>query len=211
MAGLRQFRLISSTFAAGVIILVPMVITAQALWWLFSFIDNFSGPLAQRLFQRELPGLGFVTTLAVVFLIGLLFSRGPLRRLLDGFEDVIEHVPFVGVVYVTIKKVFVGFGDMQARQAFKRFVLTRLPGRTTPGFLTGSFTAREEGGSERLLCTVYIPTNHLWFGDIVVVPAEDVLETDLSVEDGISMILSAGAAAPEVISYCTTKSAKSTS
>ena len=51
----------------------------------------------------------------------------------------------------------------------------------------------------RELCTVYIPTNHLYVGDVVVLPTEDVLETDLSVEDGISLILSAGAAVPERI------------
>ncbi len=48
----------------------------------------------------------------------------------------------------------------------------------------------------RELCTVYIPTNHLYVGDVVVLPPSDVLETDLSVEDGISLILSAGAALP---------------
>jgi uncharacterized membrane protein len=48
-------------------------------------------------------------------------------------------------------------------------------------------------------CTVYIPTNHLYVGDVVVIPACDVIETDLSIEDGISLLLSAGASVPSTL------------
>ena len=190
------FRGIRNKFVAGLIILVPIVITVQALWWLFVLVDDFARPLALALVDREIPGIGFITTVVVVFAAGLLFSAGPLKWLLDGFEEVVEHVPLVGVVYGTIKKVFEGFGTFRSRGAFKRFVLARMPGRTTPGFLTGNFTLERSDGTRQLLCTVYVPTNHLYVGDIVVLPVEDVIETDLSVEDGISLILSAGVAVP---------------
>ena len=192
-------RGIRNKFVAGLIILVPIVITAQALRWLFIFVDEFSRPLALALIQREIPGIGFITTVVVVFVAGLLFSVGPLKWLLDSLEEVIEHIPLVGVVYGTIKKVFEGFGTLRSRDAFKRFVLARMPGRTTPGFLTGSFTLERNDGTSESLCTVYIPTNHLYVGDVVVLPAHDVIETDLSIEDGISLILSAGVAVPDEI------------
>jgi uncharacterized membrane protein len=105
-------------------------------------------------------------------------------------------VPLVGTVYGTTKKVLAGFGNAQEQSAFQRFVLARLPGRTTPGFLTGSFSLERLDGSTQQLCTVYVPTNHLYVGDVVVLPVEDVLQTDLSVEDGVSLILSAGASVP---------------
>ncbi len=189
-------RGIRNKFVAGLIILVPIVITVQALWWLFGFVDEFSRPLALALVKREIPGIGFITTVVVVFAAGLLFSAGPLKWLLDSLEEVIEYIPLVGVVYGTIKKVFEGFGALRSRGAFKRFVLARMPGRTTPGFLTGSFTLERSDGTSQFLCTVYIPTNHLYVGDVVVLPVDDVIETDLSVEDGISLILSAGVAVP---------------
>ena len=50
------------------------------------------------------------------------------------------------------------------------------------------------------MCTVYVPTNHLYVGDVVVLPVTDVIETDLSVEDGVSLMLSAGASVPQVVS-----------
>ncbi len=193
------FRGIRNKFVAGLIILVPIVITVQALWWLFIFVDDFASPLALALVDREIPGIGVVTTIVVVFAAGLLFSAGPLKWLLDGLEEIIEHIPLVGVIYGTIKKVFEGFGTLRSRGAFQRFVLARMPGRTTPGFLTGNFTLQRSDGTSQSLCTVYVPTNHLYVGDIVVLPVEDVIETDLSVEDGISLILSAGVAVPDEI------------
>lgn len=192
-------RLIRNKFIAGLIILIPIVITVKALWWLFHYIDGLARPVSVLLTGREIPGAGFATTIAVVLLTGIFFSAGPLRRLLESLEDVLESVPFAGSVYGTIKKVLEGFGNPKARSAFQCFVLARLPGRTTPGFLTGAFILRRQDGTVASYCTVYVPTNHLYVGDVVVLPASDVIETDLSVEDGISVILSAGAAVPAEI------------
>jgi len=192
-------RVVRNKFVAGLIILVPIVITVQALWWLFIFLDEFAGPYVARWIKQEIPGLGVIATIVVVFATGLLFSAGPLKRILDSLEEVIEYIPLVGVVYVTIKKVFEGFGTLRSNDSFKRFVLAQLPGRTTPGFLTGTFTLNRSDGESQALCTVYVPTNHLYVGDVVVLPVHDVIETDLSIEDGISMILSAGAAVPQAV------------
>jgi uncharacterized membrane protein len=192
----RLSRLLRNKFVAGLIILIPIVLTVKALWWLFAYVDGLAEPLAQALFGRQLPGIGFVLTLAIVFLAGLLFSAGPFKKVLDAVEDLLDDVPLVGTVYGTTKKVLSGFGNPDAQSAFQRFVLAQLPGRTTPGFLTGSFTLRRRDGTQYTLHTVYIPTNHLYVGDVVVLPAEDVIETDLSVEDGVSLILSAGASVP---------------
>lgn len=193
------FRIIGNKFVAGLLILVPIVVTVKALWWLFIFLDDLARPWAAALIEREIPGIGVITTVVVVLVIGLLFSAGPLKRLLDSFEEVIEYIPLVGVVYGTIKKVFEGFGSLRSSDAFKRFVLAKLRGRTTPGFLTGTFTLTHGDGTEEPLCMVYIPTNHLYVGDVVVLRADDVIETDLSIENGISLILSAGASVPPSI------------
>jgi uncharacterized membrane protein len=192
-------RLLRSKFVAGLIVLVPIVITVQALRWLFVFVDGLAQPLAEAVVGRPIPGIGFLTTIAIVFVTGLLFSAGPLKALLEGVEGLVEDVPLVGTVYGTTKKVLAGFGNADAQSAFQRFVFARLPGRTTPGFLTGSFSLKRLDGSAQQLCTVYVPTNHLYVGDVVVLPVEDVLQTDLSVEDGVSLILSAGASIPSEV------------
>ena len=195
----RLSRLLRNKFIAGLIILIPIVITVKALLWLFTYVDGLAQPLAVKMVGRPIPGLGFLITVAVVFLAGLLFSTGPLRRMLEGIEKMLDDVPLVGTVYGTTKKVLSGFGDPDSQNAFQRFVFAQLPGRTTPGFLTGTFTLTRRDGSTFRLCTVYVPTNHLYVGDVVVLPVEDVIETDLSIEDGVSIILSAGASVPDTV------------
>jgi uncharacterized membrane protein len=202
MSALRQFpRLVRNKFLAGLVIVIPIVITVKALWWLFSYVDGLALPLSHALLNldRPIPGTGFALTIAVVLLAGFLLSSGPLRRLFDEVEEGIGHLPVAGPLYATIRKVLEGVGSPKSREAFKRFVLARLPGRTTPAFLTGSFTLRLADGGVRTLCTVYVPTNHLYIGDVVVLPPEDVIETDLTVEQGVSMMLSAGSAVPPEI------------
>ena len=195
----RLARIVRNKFVSGLIILIPIVLTVKGLWWLFTYVDGLAEPVAVRVLGRNVPGIGFVITVAIVFLTGLLFSKGPLRKMLDGLEDVLDDVPLVGTVYGTTKKVLAGFGSSQAENAFQSFVLAQLPGRTTPGFLMNSFELTRRDGQAYRLCTVYIPTNHLYVGDVVVLPEDDVIETDLSVEDGVSMILSAGASVPAKI------------
>jgi uncharacterized membrane protein len=193
----RQLR---NLFLGGLVVVVPIVITVNALLWLFRFIDGLAGPLFEALLGRAVPGIGFVATLGVVLLAGFLLSFAPLQRLFLLVDQLFEAVPVVGVVYSTTKKVLAGIGGPGSENAFKRFVIARLPGRTTPGFLTGRFSLKTKDGSEREVCTVYVPTNHLYVGDVVVVPASDVIETDLSVEDGVSLMLSAGASVPRIVS-----------
>jgi len=191
-------RTLRNTFIAGLVILVPIVLTANGLLWLFEYVDGLARPLAVRMMGRPIPGIGFVTTIAIVFLAGVLLSRGPLRRLLEGLEELLDTVPLVGTVYGTTKKVLAGFGKPDQQSAFRRFVLAQLPGRMMPGFLTGNFTLKR-GDKVEAYCTVYIPTNHLYVGDVVLLPASHVIETELSIEDGISLILSVGASVPATL------------
>lgn len=193
---MSAYSRVRNTFIAGLVILIPIVLTVNALRWLFLYVDGLAQPLAEARTGRPVPGLGFVITLAVVYLSGILFSSGPLRRVLDLLEEFVTVIPVVGTVYGTTKKVLAGFGKPESGQAFKRFVFAKLPGRTVPGFLTGTFTMAGDDGVDEPYCTVYVPTNHLYVGDVIVLRQEEVIETDLSVEDGVSAILSAGASMP---------------
>jgi len=171
MTGQRSVsRTIRNKFIAGLIIVIPIVLTVKALWWLFTYVDSLAAPLAEQMLGRPIPGIGFIITLAVVMLAGILFSSGPLQRLLHGLEELVDSIPVVGSVYGTTKKVLSGFGKPDSQGAFKRFVFARLPGRTTPGFVTATFRFARADNTTYALCVVYIPTNHLYVGDVVVLP-----------------------------------------
>jgi uncharacterized membrane protein len=187
---------VKNVFIAGLLVLIPIVITVKALWWLFVYVDEISQPIAVQVAGRPVFGIGLLITVAVVFLFGLLFSKGPMRRLLDQVEDALDDVPLVGTVYGTTKKVLSGFQPGE-QGAFQRFVFVRLPGRMMPGFITRQFTIGGSGGTDQRWFAVYVPTNHLYVGDVLIVAPEDVVQTELTVEDGVSLILSTGAAVPE--------------
>ena len=95
------------------------------------------------------------------------------QRSLRGLEELVDSIPVVGSVYGTTKKVLSGFGKPESQGAFKRFVFARLPGRTTPGFVTSTFRFTRADDTTYALCAVYIPTNHLYVGDVVVLPSVD--------------------------------------
>ena len=196
----RLSRILRNKFVAGLVILIPIVLTVKGLWWLFTYVDGLAQPLAVRVIGRPIPGIGFVITIAVVFLAGLLFSKGPLQRLLDGLEDLLDDVPLVGTVYGTTKKVLSGFGKPAGAErvpALRARAASRAHHAGVPD--RARSRSRVATASVYRLCTVYVPTNHLYVGDVVVLPEDDVIETDLSVEDGVSMILSAGASVPSLI------------
>src|SRR2546428_13147038 len=92
-------------FIAGLVILVPIVITVNVLWWLFTFVDGFAQPIFVALVGRPIPGIGFIITLSTLFLAGLLFSPGPLRKPLHGLRGLVDTVPLVGAPYGTSKTV----------------------------------------------------------------------------------------------------------
>ncbi len=203
----RLARIARNKFVAGLLILVPIVLTVKGLWWLFDYVDGLADPLAAWLLGRHLAGVGFVTTVAVIFVTGVLFSAGPLSRLLRGLEQLVDMVPVVGTVYGTTKQVLAGFGD-GAGGAFERFVLVRIRDRTVPGFLTKRFDLVGADGTRAPRCVVYVPTNHLYLGDLIVVGPEDIQDTSLSVEEGMGMVLSAGASTPDLIAIASLAGSK---
>lgn len=195
-AGTTVLRVLRNKFIAGLVILIPIVITAKALWWLFTYVDQLARPLARALRGHEIRGIGFVLTVAVVLLTGILFSAGPLRLILDGFVEMLESLPVVGTVYGTIRKVLTGFGEPGSRQAFRKFVLARVAGVLVPGFLTGSFELGRGDGTSETYHIVFVPSNHLYIGNMVALRDDEVILTDVPVEDGVGLVLSAGASAP---------------
>ena len=144
---------------------------------------------------RHVPGLGFLTAVLIIFLIGVFATNVVGRRILQWGERLIRYIPLVRRVYPTVKD-FVEAFSPNRRSGFREFVLVEhpRPGIYAYAFLTGDVLV--EGAKPDALLSVYVPTNHLYLGDVLLVPRDTVMATGLSVEDGIRIILSAGTAAP---------------
>jgi uncharacterized membrane protein len=182
-------------FFAGVFVTLPVVLTAWVFWLFYSSVDDFMAPLYEHVLGRPIPGLGFLTAVLIIFCVGVFATNVVGRRVLQWTERLIRFIPLVRRVYPTVKD-FVDAFSPNRRSGFREFVIVEHPrdGAYAYGFLTGD--VRVEGTKPDTLVSVYVPTNHLYLGDIVLVPRDAVVSTGLSVEDGIRIILSAGTAAP---------------
>lgn len=183
------------TFITGFFVTVPLVVSAAALVWAFRVVDDFATPVATRLIGRDVPGLGVAIMAMLLLGVGTLATNVIGRRILQQAEAWLLRVPVFKTVYAPVKQLVAAFSpDNEA--GFKRVVLVDDPVRgLILGFLTREFTLDRGQGREDFVA-VYVPTNHLYLGDIVAFPRGRVHYPDLTVEDGIRIFLTGGMALP---------------
>jgi uncharacterized membrane protein len=118
------------------------------------------------------------------------------RRLFERTEQLLLHVPLFRTVYAPVKQLISAFSP-ENDVGFKRMVLIEDSARGyLLGFLTKEFTLDRGNGPEALLA-VYVPTNHLYLGDIVICRPDRVLFPDLTVEEGVGVFLTGGTGLPQ--------------
>src|SRR5258708_690449 len=183
------------SFIAGFFVTVPLFISVAALIWIFNIVDGLTTPLYDQILGRRIPGLGTVTTLTAIVLAGV-FARNVIGgRIPARTELLLLKVPVFKTIYSPVKQLLAAFSP-QSASGFKRVVLVEDPRRGYAlGFLTREFTVDRGRGPEDLLA-VYLPTNNLYLGDIVICERERAAFPDLSVEEGIRILLTAGMALP---------------
>jgi uncharacterized membrane protein len=183
------------SFIAGVVVTVPLIISVAALIWIFGIIDGFTAPLSTRVLRREVPGLGILLTLLFVLIVGAIATNVIGRRMLAKAESWLVRVPVFKTIYSPVKQLVAAFSP-DNEYGFKRVVMVEDQDRgLVMGFLTKEFTLDRGAGAESLVA-VYVPTNHLYLGDIVLYPRERAFFPDLSVEDGIRIFLTGGMSLP---------------
>ena len=183
------------SFVAGFFVLVPLFISVAAFIWLFSVVDGLTTPMYDRLLGRRIPGLGTVSTAVAVLLVGAFATNVIGKRLLQRGEAILLRVPVFRTIYAPVKQLVVAFSP-DNEYGFKRVVLVEDAKRGFAlGFLTREFTVDRGQGPEALVA-VYVPTNHLYLGDIVICERERATFPDITVEEGIRIFITGGMALP---------------
>ncbi len=183
-------------FIAGFFFTVPVFLTAWLLWIFWSRIDDVFAPAYERILGRSVPGLGFLTAVAIILLMGTIARNVVGRRVLAWGDKLLLRVPIYRRLYPSVKMLLDSFSP-ERRSAFRAVILVEHPraGEYAFGFVTSQLLLDTPHG-KREMVTVFIPTNNLYLGDVVVVPRDDVIATGLTVEEGVRIILSAGNATP---------------
>lgn len=183
------------SFITGFFVTVPLFITVAALVWLFNVVDGLTTPMYDRVLGRRIPGLGTLSTAVVILLVGT-FARNVIgKRILQQGETYLLRVPVFRSIYAPVRQLVAAFSP-ENESGFKRVVMIEDARRGfSLGFLTKEFVVDRGGGPEALVA-VYVPTNHLYLGDIVICERSRTLFPDISVEEGIRIFLTGGMALP---------------
>ena len=182
----------------GFFVTVPLAVSVVTLFWLFRYVDSLAGGLSVRLFGVDIPGLGILITLLIVLTVGTVATNVLGRRLLGQAEALLMHVPVFRTIYAPVKQLTAAFSP-DNEFGFKRVVLVEHGARGwVLGFLTREFTVDRGHGPETLL-SVYVPTNHLYLGDLIICTRDQATYPDLTVEQGVRIFLTGGMALPREV------------
>ncbi|QYY34924.1 DUF502 domain-containing protein [Ruficoccus sp. ZRK36] len=204
-----MYRRLRNAFIAGLVLLAPLGVTYFVIDFLRTKIGSrVTAMIPQNVLPpdiRRLPivefGLDMAAVLIVVLAITLLgfFSNYFLGKvMIIGTERVIDRVPFINTVYRTVKQIVETFSKQQ-KAVFQKVVLTEYPrkGVYVLGFLTSAAKGevQEKTGAE--VVNVFVPTTpNPTSGFLLMVPVDEVIEMDMTIADGMKLIVSGGAVSP---------------
>ncbi len=188
---------------AGLLVWLPLGATFFVIRLLVRWMDQSLLLLPERFRPENLlgfpiPGLGVVLSLLILLLTGLIAANLFGRKLVGLWEQLLSRIPLVRSVYSAVKQlVETMFSDNG--NSFRKVVLVEFPrrGLWTLAFLTSDEPGPVQEATGRDVISVYVPTTpNPTGGYFVLVPREDVREIDLSVDEGLKLLLSMGAVNP---------------
>ena len=181
----------------GLLVLLPVVVTAFVLWRLFFALDRILGGLVETYIGRPLPGVGLVALVALIMGIGAVASNILGSRAIRFSERLVTRVPLIGWIYATTKQLFSTILEERS-ESFRKVVLVSYPtkGTYSVAFLTSESPESVEGGLGKGFVTVFLPTTpNPTSGFLLIVPADEVIPLDMTVDEGLKLVISAGALA----------------
>jgi uncharacterized membrane protein len=191
-------------FLAGVIVTAPIGITVLLIWQFITFLDGQVGSLLPDRYNPEsylpfsVPGLGLLITIAFLTLVGFLAAGLAGRTLVRIGERLLSRMPVVRSVYGTLKQIFETV-LAQSSRSFREVVLIEYPRRGIGaiGFVTGPTRGEVQMRSEEELVNVFLPTTpNPTSGFLLFVPKRDLVHLDMTIEEGIKLVISGGIVTP---------------
>ena len=195
MNGLARLR---RWWVAGILVLAPTALTAWVVWTLFQFFDNILGFQLRQL-GVSVVGLGFVLLNLLLLLLGFVATNILGRRAFALWDRVMHRVPLINKIYSTLRQIAQVFLGPDKDAAFRRVALVEFgsPGTHMVGFVTS--TASSEAGQKlgKSVLHVFVPSAvNPTTGFLLVVPEDRVRYLEMSPEQAMKMIVSAGAIVP---------------
>lgn len=197
MGALRRY------LVAGLLIWVPLGVTLLIVTFLVDLIDRTllllpASIQPENLIGFRIPGLGLVLTTIIVLVTGMIVTNLFGKQLVTVAERMLRRIPVVRSIYGAVKQVTESL--FSSGKSFRKVVLVEYPrqGIWTLAFQTGTGAEEVRNKTGRNVTNVFVPTTpNPTSGFFLMVPREDVIELDMSVDDGLKMLLSVGVVVPE--------------
>ena len=183
---------------SGLLVVLPLGATYLIIKFLFDIIDPPIRDLINDGFNRNIPGVGIVTFLVIVYLAGLVGSYVIGRRLIAYGHRLADLIPIVRPIYRTARQTVDALGSTSWENRFSRVVLLDYPrdGVKAIGLVTASY--KDDKGND--MVAVYIPTTPVpTSGFLALLPEDEVISTALTVDDAMKIIISGGVLTPAKI------------
>ena len=191
-------RKIQNKFIAGVVIVFPIGITVVLLGMMFKWLDSLFVPIARQLTDRQIPGLGIglgiISTVLIIFSIGILVTNIVGRAFVTFGETLVAKIPFIRNVYSGAKQ-FLETLTLEQRKAFTQVVMIEYPkkGSYTIGLVTTDTRGEIQENLLEPFVNVFVATTpNPTTGFLLIVPKKEAKVLPISVEDGIKMVVSGG-------------------
>ena len=184
-----------SKLLTGIITLLPLYLTYIVLKFFFKTLNDISEPILNRL-NIEIPFLGIFLTLLLVLSIGIAVTNFLGKKFFEIGEKIVKKVPLVSSIYLSIKQILDTITNSSTDE-FKGTVYIQYPrkGLWTMAFISGeSISESGEAFFHLFVPTTPNPTS----GFFLMIPKEDTIESNMSVEDGLKTIISGGLLAPKL-------------
>ena len=190
-------------FFTGLLISAPIGATIYITIFIVEFIAGLvpqrfnPNGLLPEIIGYEIPGLELIIAFLSFILIGLIFSTLFGKAILGYFDNLITRIPFAGNVYKAIKQITETFSNADA--AYQKVVLIEYPRKDiyAIGFMTGETKGEIKNRKKIDMVNVFVPTTpNPTSGFLLFIPKEDAVELDMSVEDAIKLVVSAGMVVP---------------
>lgn len=181
-------------FGRGIVILVPVVITIWVLHILFNAIDGIISPIFDRILERHIPGIGFISMVIIILIVGILSRNLIGRTIFKFFERILASIPLARTIYSAMKDLIKAFQLGGKGKSFRQVVLLEYPrlGLYTIGFVTNEITVHGKENIDEML-SVYIPNPpNPTSGIMILVPRLKAQVLSMSVEEGLKLALSGG-------------------
>jgi uncharacterized membrane protein len=190
---------VKTAFISGLIVAIPLGITIFTFQFIFGFIDNIFGRYIREILPFYIPGIGFISTFLIIFLLGASVNHWLGKKMFERIESRLSKLPILGSLYTVSRQIVEIIGSSR-RKEFQKVIFLQYPaeGIWTIGFVTGQSLAADG----MRMYNVFVPTTpNPTSGYMVFIPWKDAVDTKLTIEEGLKMLISGGMVSPQKMPF----------